>query len=122
MKATPNTPRILHLPRHFLIGVVRLYQGLLSPILHGLSGPHSGCRFHPSCSQYAVDTLRQFGVIRGFPLVSWRLLRCGPWSKGGFDPVPEAQEGDSREARSHGQKAAHAKPCHSHPHHKPSHG
>jgi putative membrane protein insertion efficiency factor len=46
------------------------------------------CKYHPSCSQYAVDALRANGLLRGSALAAWRLLRCNPWSHGGFDPAP----------------------------------
>ena len=46
------------------------------------------CKYHPSCSQYAVDALRSKGLVRGSALAAWRLLRCNPWSHGGFDPAP----------------------------------
>ena len=45
------------------------------------------CKYHPSCSQYAIDAVRSRGLIRGSLLAGWRLLRCNPWSRGGFDPV-----------------------------------
>jgi putative membrane protein insertion efficiency factor len=45
------------------------------------------CKYHPSCSQYAIDAVRQKGLVRGLFLAGWRLLRCNPWSHGGFDPV-----------------------------------
>jgi putative membrane protein insertion efficiency factor len=45
------------------------------------------CKYHPSCSQYAIDAMRQKGLVRGSLLAAWRLLRCNPWSHGGFDPV-----------------------------------
>ncbi|HEY2542134.1 MAG TPA: membrane protein insertion efficiency factor YidD, partial [Gaiellaceae bacterium] len=45
------------------------------------------CKYHPSCSQYAIDAVRQKGLLRGSVLAGWRLLRCNPWSRGGFDPV-----------------------------------
>ena len=45
------------------------------------------CKYHPSCSQYAIDAVRQRGLVRGSFLAGWRLLRCNPWSHGGFDPV-----------------------------------
>ena len=64
-----------------LIWLVRLYQILISPLL-----PRS-CKYYPSCSQYAVDALTQYGVLRGVVLAGWRLLRCNPWSYGGYDPV-----------------------------------
>jgi uncharacterized protein len=59
--------------------LVRAYQTLVSPLL----GPR--CKYHPTCSQYAADALREFGLARGLMLASWRLLRCNPWSHGGVD-------------------------------------
>ena len=59
--------------------LVRLYQLWLSPLF-----PNT-CKYHPSCSQYAVDALRRYGVLRGSVLAVWRLLRCNPWSHGGVD-------------------------------------
>ena len=63
---------------------VRLYQRLISPAL-----PRR-CKYEPTCSQYAVDAVRRFGILRGLVLATWRLLRCNPFSYGGYDPV-EAQ-------------------------------
>jgi uncharacterized protein len=59
--------------------LLRAYQTLVSPLL----GPR--CKYHPTCSQYAADALREFGLARGLLLASWRLLRCNPWSHGGVD-------------------------------------
>ena len=59
--------------------LVRGYQRLLSPLLP------ARCRYHPSCSQYALDALREYGLFRGLVLAGWRLLRCNPWSHGGVD-------------------------------------
>ena len=60
---------------------IKGYQRLVSPML-----PRS-CKYHPSCSQYAVDAVRSFGVLRGSVLAVWRVLRCNPFSNGGYDPV-----------------------------------
>ncbi len=60
---------------------IKGYQRLVSPVL-----PRS-CKYHPSCSQYAVDALRSFGVLRGSVLSLWRIVRCNPFSDGGYDPV-----------------------------------
>jgi putative membrane protein insertion efficiency factor len=65
-----------------LSGVVRLYQLVASPLL----GPR--CRFHPSCSSYAVLALRRHGAARGGWLTARRLARCHPFCEGGIDPVP----------------------------------
>lgn len=66
-----------------LIGLLRAYQCLLSPFF----GQH--CRFTPTCSQYAIDALREHGSWRGSMLAARRVLRCHPWHPGGLDPVPE---------------------------------
>jgi putative membrane protein insertion efficiency factor len=63
---------------------VVLYQRVISPAL-----PRR-CKYEPTCSRYAVESLREFGILRGLVLAGWRLLRCNPWSYGGYDPV-EAQ-------------------------------
>ena len=60
---------------------VRLYQLLVSPALG------SRCKYYPSCSEYAIQAVRRYGILRGLVLAGWRLLRCNPWSHGGFDPV-----------------------------------
>ena len=66
------------------LGPIRLYQRVVSPAL-----PRR-CKYEPTCSAYAVDAVREFGVARGVILAGWRLLRCNPHSRGGYDPV-EAQ-------------------------------
>jgi putative membrane protein insertion efficiency factor len=58
---------------------IRLYQLLVSPFLG------RRCKYHPSCSQYALDAFKEFGLVRGAALAGWRLLRCNPWSHGGVD-------------------------------------
>jgi putative membrane protein insertion efficiency factor len=60
---------------------LHLYRRVISPLMR----PH--CRYSPSCSQYAVDAVREYGVIRGGVLAAWRVMRCNPWSHGGVDPV-----------------------------------
>jgi putative membrane protein insertion efficiency factor len=69
--------------RSFLVAPIRFYQRAISPALP------SRCRYHPSCSQYAVDAVRRYGVLRGVVLAGWRLLRCNPWSHGGVDFVED---------------------------------
>lgn len=68
--------------RALLIGLVKLYRLTLS----GWLG--SQCRFHPTCSRYAEDAIRTHGAIRGMLMAAWRIARCGPFTAGGFDPVP----------------------------------
>lgn len=65
-----------------LVWLIRGYQLLISPWLG------SRCRFHPSCSQYAIEALRRHGLIRGSLLAVRRIGRCHPWHPGGYDPVP----------------------------------
>ncbi len=65
--------------KEMLIRAVRAYQRAVSPLL-----PRR-CKYHPTCSEYAVESIEMFGVSRGFVLAAWRLLRCNPWSQGGVD-------------------------------------
>ena len=69
--------------RRLLIALVTLYRYMISPFI----GRH--CRFHPSCSVYAIDAINQHGAIKGCYLAMRRLLRCHPFNAGGYDPVPE---------------------------------
>lgn len=70
-----------------LVGTVRAYQLVVSPLL----GPN--CRFEPSCSHYAIDALKTHGAARGSLLAARRVLRCNPWTEGGYDPVPPPARG-----------------------------
>ncbi len=74
--------RIQRLPRQFGMLVIRGYQRVLSPIM-----PPS-CRFEPSCSEYSYQAIERFGLVRGMLMGTWRILRCNPFNKGGYDPVP----------------------------------
>ncbi len=67
---------------HALVLLIRAYQFALRPLLVG------GCRFVPTCSEYAVEAIQRHGPWRGGRLSLRRIARCHPWSKGGFDPVP----------------------------------
>ena len=67
-----------------LLAPIHLYQHVLSPAL-----PRR-CKYEPTCSSYASQALHRYGILRGLVLASWRLLRCNPWSHGGYDPA-EAQ-------------------------------
>lgn len=69
--------------RLLLTGVIVGYRTLLSPLL----GPR--CRFHPSCSTYALEAIRVHGAAKGTVLATWRVCRCNPWNAGGVDLVPE---------------------------------
>lgn len=71
-------------PRLVLIGAIRLYQLIISPML----GPR--CKYYPSCSAYGLEAVKVHGAGRGSLLAAWRVLRCNPWSHGGVDDVPPA--------------------------------
>jgi len=71
---------IIRIPSWCLIGMVRLYIIMLSPFLGG------HCRFHPSCSAYFIEAVQKYGAIRGSLKGVWRLMRCNPLNRGGFDP------------------------------------
>ena len=64
-----------------VIAAIRAYQRVLSPALG------ARCRYHPSCSAYALQAVEGYGILRGCVLAAWRLLRCNPFSHGGYDPV-----------------------------------
>ena len=66
-----------------LVFLIQLYRHMVSPLR-----PPT-CRFVPTCSQYAVDALTEYGLIRGSWLAAVRLAKCGPWHQGGWDPIPE---------------------------------
>ncbi len=68
-----------------LQGAVVAYQWTVRPLI----GPN--CRFHPGCSDYALQALRDHGALRGGALAARRVLRCNPWNEGGFDPVPKPE-------------------------------
>jgi len=75
--------------RKIVVALIKFYQRTLS-FDHGLLKifyPHGFCRFTPSCSQYGIEALSKHGLIRGGLMTVWRVLRCNPWNKGGFDPV-----------------------------------
>jgi putative membrane protein insertion efficiency factor len=67
--------------RELVVAPIRLYQRTLSPLLR------PRCRFAPSCSDYAIQAVRDYGILRGLVLAAWRVLRCNPLSPGGLDPV-----------------------------------
>ena len=73
----------MRVARAILVTPIRLYQRLISPALG------QRCKYYPSCSEYAVQAIRTFGILRGSVLAFWRLLRCNPWSRGGFDPIED---------------------------------
>jgi len=70
--------------------LIRSYQICISPVLTLLTGPHAGCRYQPTCSQYFLEAVEAHGALRGSWLGLKRLLRCHPWGGQGWDPVPPA--------------------------------
>ncbi len=79
----PQPATAVRLVRALVSLPIVLYQRVISPAL-----PRR-CKYEPTCSRYAVDAIREFGVGRGLVLAGWRLLRCNPFSYGGFDPVED---------------------------------
>ena len=75
----------MRLPRYVGIGLVYAWRYTL-----GLLTPAGTCKYHPSCSQYAIDALRLHGLVKGSAYAGWRLLRCNPWSHGGVDHAEDA--------------------------------
>jgi putative membrane protein insertion efficiency factor len=78
-----GTGRAPRAARAVAVAPIRLYQRLLSPLVG------ARCRYYPSCSEYAVQAIRRYGILRGLVLAGWRLLRCNPWSAGGVDLVED---------------------------------
>ena len=78
--------------KHLMIWLIRLYQKFISP----LKPPC--CRFTPTCSTYAIEAFMKRGFFVGFALTVWRILRCNPFCKGGYDPVPERKPRKPRPA------------------------
>ena len=70
--------------KRFLLFLIRFYRRELSRRKRKPS-----CRYIPTCSEYAVEAIERYGALKGGRLAAWRLLRCNPFSKGGYDPVPE---------------------------------
>jgi uncharacterized protein len=85
------TRRVSSLPAAAVVAVINVYQRTLSPFLPAFCGPGCGCRFAPSCSDYAAEAVRTHGLIAGSWLALRRLARCTPFHPGGLDPVPPAK-------------------------------
>jgi len=85
----PSEPRLRDLPirittiaRWPFLGVIRLYQQIVSPVL-----PSNTCRFYPTCSHYGYQAIYKYGIFKGGLMATWRVLRCNPFNAGGYDPV-----------------------------------
>lgn len=74
--------------RRFFIKLIRFYQKSISPLKKPC------CRFTPTCSQYAIEAISEFGAFKGSFMALWRILRCNPFCKGGYDPVPDKKAKD----------------------------
>lgn len=79
----PRSPRsrLAHVARAVLTAPIIVYSRVVSPAI-----PRR-CKYEPTCSRYAVEAIREYGILKGLVLAGWRLLRCNPWSYGGYDPV-----------------------------------
>lgn len=69
--------------KYLFLGIIKLYRLTLSKMLPPC------CRYHPSCSEYATLAIRRFGAVKGGYLALWRIIRCNPYGRGGYDPVPQ---------------------------------
>ncbi len=72
----------MSLASRILIGIIKIYQGCISPWLG------KRCRFYPTCSQYSIEAFYKYGFWKGILLSIKRVIKCGPWNPGGYDPVP----------------------------------
>ena len=88
-EAGDRDPAASRLPwaRRVLLGLIAIYKLGISPLLP------PACRFYPTCSEYAARAIAHRGLLRGTALAAWRLLRCNPFSPGGYDPGPWSQDG-----------------------------
>ncbi len=80
---------IKYFVRYFVVSLIKLYQKILS-FDHGFFRflfPFGYCRFKPTCSEYAIQAIQKYGIIKGTLKAGWRILRCNPWNKGGWDPL-----------------------------------
>jgi putative membrane protein insertion efficiency factor len=84
--------------------LIRFYQIAISPFLHWVGGPGSGCRYDPTCSEYFLQAVEKHGTIRGSILGLKRIARCGPWGSFGADPVPPTKRelAEAADADKHG--------------------
>ena len=69
--------------KKLLLSMIRFYRRCISP------ATPANCKYIPTCSQYGLEAIERFGALKGGFLTVWRILRCNPWSRGGYDPVPE---------------------------------
>jgi putative membrane protein insertion efficiency factor len=80
----PGAPTVVsRIARAVVVAPIVVYRRVVSPALP------QRCKYEPTCSHYAVDAVQEYGILRGLVLAVWRLLRCNPWSYGGYDPVED---------------------------------
>ena len=72
--------------KRVLLAILRFYKRRISPLLP------DACIYTPTCSEYAMEAIEKHGVLKGMGLAIWRVLRCNPFAKGGYDPVPEPKK------------------------------
>jgi len=87
---------IAALPTRALLGLIQVYQRVVSPVLPAVFGSACGCRFAPTCSHYAAEAVRTHGVVAGTWLALRRLMKCTPLHPGGIDPVPAGRRAAPR--------------------------
>jgi putative membrane protein insertion efficiency factor len=80
-QSSPGARGLGRVARAVAIAPIIVYQKVVSPTI-----PRR-CKYEPTCSRYAAEAIREYGILRGLVLAGWRLLRCNPWSYGGYDPV-----------------------------------
>lgn len=68
--------------KKILIGLIKFYRKHISPL------KHTKCPYYPCCSQYGLEAVEKYGALKGGAMAAWRIVRCNPFSKGGYDPVP----------------------------------
>jgi putative membrane protein insertion efficiency factor len=90
---TPSLHHSLNPLQRILISAIRVYRWTIPPAQIFLFGPAGGCRFTPTCSQYAMDAIGSHGALAGGWLAVRRISRCHPWGGGGHDPVPQKEFG-----------------------------
>ena len=83
IKITDTSMSVKNIFAEFLCGAIKFYQKFISPMLG-----RGKCRFYPTCSNYALESVKKYGAIKGGFLAVKRILRCNPFCKGGYDPVP----------------------------------
>jgi uncharacterized protein len=90
-----NNLKMRQIARNFAVQILRGYKWAISPMFP------PACRYVPTCSEYAMEAIDRFGVLRGGTMALWRLLRCHPFAHGGYDPVAQGGKPDARQQRAH---------------------